>query len=221
MSHLHSILMFSNYLKSQNIKMTRSPILLIDDEKVLLKSISDDLKENGYEATTAISGEEGMRRFKLLQHDLVIIDLKMESMDGLEVSRQIKQLNPETPIMILTGYGFMETTIEALRLDLGDYVLKPVKRDDLFEKIHRCLEKKNHSNSNQPKPTFAQNIKLEDAGLTRRGKEVVQFTAQGYNDDEIAKMLSISAYTVKFHLKRIFKKLGIHKRVEFIVSLRK
>ena len=221
MSHLHSILMFSNYLKSQNIKMTRSPILLIDDEKVLLKSISDDLKENGYEATTAISGEEGMRSFKLLQHDLVIIDLKMESMDGLEVSRQIKQLNPETPIMILTGYGFMETTIEALRLDLGDYVLKPVKRDDLFEKIHRCLEKKNHSNSNQPKPTFAQNIKLEDAGLTRRGKEVVQFTAQGYNDDEIAKMLSISAYTVKFHLKRIFKKLGIHKRVEFIVSLGK
>lgn len=221
MSNLHPISMFSNNLESRNIKMAGSSILLIDDEKVLLEAVSDDLKENGYEVTTAISGEEGLRNFKLLQHDLVIIDLKMESMDGLEVSRQIKQLNPETPIMILTGYGSMETAIEALRLDLDDYVLKPVKRDDLFEKIHQCLEKKNHSNSNQPKPTFAQDIKLEDAGLTRREKEVVQFAAQGYNDDEIAKMLSISAYTVKFHLKRIFKKLGIHKRVELIVSLGK
>lgn len=221
MFSLHLISMFSKNLKSRNIQMTGSSILLIDDEKVLLEAISDDLKESGYEVTTAISGEEGLRSFKLLQHNLVIIDLKMENMDGLEVSRQIKQLNPETPIMILTGYGSMETAIEALRMDLDDYVLKPVKRDDLFEKIHRCLEKKNHSNSNQPKPTFAQNIKLEDAGLTRREKEVVQFAAQGYNDDEIAKMLSISAYTVKFHLKRIFKKLGIHKRVELIVSLGK
>jgi len=201
--------------------MTGSSILLIDDEKVLLEAVSDDLKENGYKVTTAVSGEEGLRSFKMLQHDLVIIDLKMESMDGLEVSRQIKELSPETPIMILTGYGSMETAIEAIRLDLDDYVVKPVNRDDLFEKIQRCLGKKNDSHSAKPKPTFAQNIKLEDAGLTRREKEVVQLAAQGYNDDEIAKMLSISAFTVKFHLKRIFKKLGIHKRVELIVSLGK
>ena len=201
--------------------MTGSSILLIDDEKVLLEAVSDDLKENGYKVTTAVSGEEGLRSFKMLQHDLVIIDLKMESMDGLEVSRQIKELSPETPIMILTGYGSMETAIEAIRLDLDDYVVKPVNRDDLFEKIQRCLGKKNDSHPSKPKPTFAQNIKLEDAGLTRREKEVVQLAAQGYNDDEIAKMLSISAFTVKFHLKRIFKKLGIHKRVELIVSLGK
>jgi DNA-binding NarL/FixJ family response regulator len=221
MSHLHPISMFSNNLENRNIKMTRSSILLIDDEKVLLEAVSDDLKESGYEVTTAVSGEEGLRSFKMLQHDLVIIDLKMESMDGLEVSRQIKQLNPETPIMILTGYGSMETAIEALRLDLDDYVVKPINRDDLFKKIHRCLEKKNKSNSTHPKPTFAQNVKLEKAGLTRREKEVVQLAAQGYNDNEIATMLAISAFTVKFHLKRIFKKLGIHKRVELIVSLGK
>jgi len=196
-------------------------ILLIDDEKILLEAVSDDLKENGYEVTTAVSGEEGLVSFKTHQHDLVIIDLKMENMDGLEVSRQIKQINPKTSIMILTGYGSMETAIEALRLDLDDYVLKPVNRDDLFEKIQHCLEKKNHSQSSKPKPNFAQNLKLEEAGLTRREKEVVQLAAQGYSDDEIATMLSISAFTVKFHLKRIFKKLGIHKRVELIVSLGK
>ena len=221
MSHLHPISMFSNNFENRNIKMTGSSILLIDDEKVLLEAVSDDLREGGYEVTTAVSGEEGLKSFKILQHDLVIIDLKMEHMDGLEVSRQIKQLNPETPIMILTGYGSMETAIEAIRLDLDDYVVKPINRDDLFEKINRCLKKKDNSNSTNPKPTFAQNVKLEEAGLTRREKEVVQLAAQGYNDNEIATMLDISAYTVKFHLKRIFKKLGIHKRVELIVSLGK
>ena len=201
--------------------MPESSILLIDDEKILLEAVSDDLKETGYKVTTAVSGEEGLRSFKIHQHDLVIIDLKMEDMDGLEVSRQIRELNPETPIMILTGYGSMETAIEAIRLDLDDYVVKPVNRDDLFEKIHRCLKKRGNSHPNKPKPTFEQNIKLEKAGLTRREKEVVQLAAQGYNDDEIATMLAISAFTVKFHLKRIFKKLGIHKRVELIISLGK
>jgi DNA-binding NarL/FixJ family response regulator len=201
--------------------MAGNSILLIDDEKFLLETVSDDLKESGYEVTTAVSGEEGLRSFEILQHDLVIIDLKMEGMDGLEVSRKIKQLNPKTPVMILTGYGSMETAIEALRLDVDDYILKPVNRDDLFEKIQICLGKKSNSHPTNPKPIFAQILKLEKAGLTRREKEVVQLAAQGYNDNEIAKMLAISTYTVKFHLKRIFKKLGIHKRVELIVSLGK
>ena len=201
--------------------MAVSSILLIDDEKVLLEAVSDDLKENGFKVTTASSGEEGLKNFEMLQHDLVIVDLKLEGMDGLEVSRQIKQTNPETPIMILTGYGSMETAIEAVRLDVDDYVVKPINRDDLFEKINGCLKRKNNSHLTKPKPTFEQKIKLEEAGLTRREKEVVQLAAQGYNDDEIATMLSISVFTVKFHLKRIFKKLGIHKRVELIVSLGK
>ncbi|MDH5458424.1 MAG: response regulator transcription factor [Nitrospinota bacterium] len=201
--------------------MTGNSILLIDDEEILLEAVSDDLRESGYEVTTAISGEEGLKSFETLQHDLVITDLKMENMDGLEVSRKVKELNPKTPIMILTGYGSMETAIEALRMDLDDYILKPVNRDDLFEKINQCLKKNNHSKSAGPQPTFSQNLKLEDSGLTRREKEVVRLAGNGYNDDEIAKMLSISAFTVKFHLKRIFKKLGIHKRVELIVSLKK
>ena len=201
--------------------MTANSILLIDDEKMLLEAVSDDLKENGYEVTTAVSSEEGLNSFKKFRHDLVIVDLKMQGKDGLEVSREIKQLNPETPVMILTGYGSMETAIEALRLSLDDYVLKPVNRDELFQKVTRCLERTNNSQPTQPKPTFAQDIKLDESGLTRREKEVVLLAAKGYNDDEIAKMLSISAFTVKFHLKRIFKKLGIHKRVELIVSLGK
>ena len=117
----------------------------------------------------------------------------------------------------------METAIEALQLDLNGYVLKPVKTAMICLKKSNTAwgSKKNPTHPSNPKPTFEQKLKLDGAGLTRREKEVVQFAAQGYNDDEIATMLSISAFTVKFHLKRIFKKLGIHKRVELIVSLGK
>ena len=71
--------MFSNDSENQNALMTGNTILLIDDEQVLLEAVSDDLTESGFEVTTAISGEEGLRSFKMQQHDLVIIDLKMES----------------------------------------------------------------------------------------------------------------------------------------------
>jgi len=199
--------------------MTPNSILLIDDEEVLLETVSDDLKESGYQVTTAASGEEGLNSFKNLSHDLVIVDLKMQDMDGLEVSKKIKQLNPKTPIIILTGYGSMETAIEALRMNLEDYIIKPVNRDDLFEKVAHHLNGHKDKSSNRPKPTFEQNIQLDDAGLTRREKEVVQLVADGYNDEEIAHMLSISVFTVKFHLKRIFKKLGVHKRLQLIISL--
>ena len=196
-------------------------ILLIDDEEILLEVVGDDLKESGYQVTTALSGDEGLEHFRKSQHDLVIIDLKMEGKDGLEVSKEIKGINPDTPIMILTGYGSMETAIKALQMNLDDYVLKPVDRDNLLEKVASCLNQKSNPEHPQHKPVFEQNLKLEEAGLTRREREVVQFAAKGFNDEEIARMLSISAYTVKFHLKRIFKKLGIHKRVELIVSLGK
>ncbi|NIQ03353.1 MAG: response regulator [Nitrospinaceae bacterium] len=201
--------------------MNPKSILLIDDENILLEAVGDDLKEVGFKVTTAQSGEEGLESFKVNHHDLVITDLKMGGMDGLQVSKEIKEINPETAVIILTGYGSMESAIEAIRLDLEDYILKPVNREDLLEKVNRCLKKKNGIQGTKPKPTFAQNIKLEEAGLTRREKEVAKLAADGYNDDEIGKMLSISAYTVKFHLKRIFKKLEIHKRVELIVSLGK
>jgi len=194
-------------------------ILLIDDEEILRKTLSDDLEEEGFNVTTATNGEEGLEEFKSKHPDLVIVDLIMEGMNGIQVSREIKKLQPDAPVMILTGHGTLESAIDALQLKVQDYILKPVKRDELLSKINSCLDSAPPRRTvKNKKPAYSQNLQLEKAGLTRRQREVAQLASRGYNDEEIAQILKISVFTVKFHLKKAFKKLNIHKRVELILS---
>ncbi|CCQ91219.1 hypothetical protein NITGR_600004 [Nitrospina gracilis 3/211] len=194
-------------------------ILLIDDEEILRKTLSDDLEEEGFHVTTAVNGEEGLEQFKTQHPDLVIVDLIMEGMNGIQVSQEIKKLQPNAPIMILTGHGTLESAIDALKLKVQDYILKPVKRDELLSKINNCLDNllPRRTLKNR-KPAYSQNLQLEKVGLTKRQREVASLASQGYNDEEIAQVLKISVFTVKFHLKKAFKKLNIHKRVELILS---
>lgn len=194
-------------------------ILLIDDEEILRKTLSDDLEEEGFNVTTATNGEEGLEEFKSKHPDLVIVDLIMEGMNGIQVSKEIKKLQPDAPVMILTGHGTLESAIDALQLKVQDYILKPVKRDELLSKINSCLDSAPPRRTvKNKKPAYSQNLQLEKAGLTRRQREVAQLASRGYNDEEIAQILKISVFTVKFHLKKAFKKLNIHKRVELILS---
>lgn len=201
--------------------MTPNAILLIDDEPVLRETISDSLRHEGFEVTLASSGEEGLEKFRNQSHDLVIVDLIMEGMGGIEVSKEILKLKPQTPMMILTGHGSLATAIEALQLKLHDYILKPIDRADLIEKVNDCLKNEGSKHHLESKPSFEVELKWTQAGLTRREREVALLTGQGYNDAKIGELLGISPFTVKFHLKRVFKKLGLHKRVELVVSFGK
>ena len=195
-------------------------ILFVDDEKILCETISDDLEEEGFSVTAVTSGQEAIEKFKSQPFDLVITDLIMEDKDGIEITREIKDLNPEAQVMILTGKGSLETAIQALKLEVKDYVLKPVKRDDLLQKIDDCLKEPQKDIPNiKLKPIYNQDLQFQAAQLTPREREVGLLVGEGYNDREIARMLDISEYTVKFHLKRVFKKLNIHKRVELIISM--
>ena len=201
--------------------MLSHSILLIDDEPVLRETISDSLQHEGFEVTIASNGKEGLESFKSQSHDLVIVDLIMEGMGGIEVSKEIAKLQPETPVMILTGHGSLATAIEAVQLKLYDYILKPIDRADLVEKVHDCLKNGGNRDNSPSKPSFEVELQWTQAGLTRREREVALLTGQGYNDEEISETLHISPFTVKFHLKRVFKKMNIHKRVELVVSFGK
>ncbi len=198
--------------------MANPSILLIDDEEILRRTLSDDLEEHGFQVTTAANGLQGIEEYKSHPHDLVIVDLIMEGINGIQVTKEIKKIQPEAPIMILTGHGTLESAIDALQLKIHDYILKPIKLDDLLTKINSCLNGNNGDHASDKKPVYTQNLKLENASLTRRQKEVAQLASQGYNDEEIAEALNISIFTVKFHLKKAFKKLNIHKRVELILA---
>ena len=121
--------------------MQNKKILFVDDEENILKSFRKDFEYEGYLVTTALSGEKALEHLQQEHFNVVITDLAMPGIDGLEVLKKAKKLQPDTILIILTGYGDLSSAIEALRLGADDYLLKPCDIDELFLRVQRCLEK--------------------------------------------------------------------------------
>ena len=123
------------------MEMKKFHILLVDDDPFILSGIGKDLAGEGYMVTTADSGERAIGLMEETTFDLVITDLVMYRVDGIQVLKAAKAKNPETMVMILTGYGDMGSAIDALRLDADDYMLKPCDPDEMKIRVSRCLER--------------------------------------------------------------------------------
>jgi DNA-binding NtrC family response regulator len=121
--------------------MREYSILLVDDDPHVTKGTGNDLKEKGYEVTTANSGDKAIELLNKASFDLVITDLVMEPIAGIDVLKKSKEINPETMVMILTGFGDMSSAIEALRFDADDYILKPCQPEEMYFRVSKCLEK--------------------------------------------------------------------------------
>jgi DNA-binding NtrC family response regulator len=121
--------------------MQKKTILLVDDEPIILKSISKELTAEGYEVTTSNSGEEAVVLIGNNNFCLVISDMMMEGLDGMAVLKHAKDMNPDLPVIILTGFADLRSAITALRLGADDYLLKPCGIDELLFRINGCLEK--------------------------------------------------------------------------------
>jgi PAS domain S-box-containing protein len=118
-----------------------SKILLIDDEADILRVLSRSLKADGYEVLTATDGEEGLVLFDKEKPDIVLTDVKMPGMDGIEVLRAIRQRSDESEVIIVTGHGDIDTAIEALQFGASDFINKPVRDKALAVSLQRALER--------------------------------------------------------------------------------
>jgi len=116
-------------------------ILLIDDEPDLLRVLARSLKADGHEVTTALSGPDGLSVFEGQRPAIVITDIKMPGMSGIEVLKRIKERAPEAEVVIITGHGDMDTAVEALHFGASDFVTKPFRGETLAIAIRRAEEK--------------------------------------------------------------------------------
>ena len=121
--------------------MEKYKILLVDDDPFILEGIGADLESQGFNLTEASSGDQALELLSETNFDLVITDLVMENVDGLLVLKKAKAINPDTMVIILTGYGNMSSAIEALRHEADDYLLKPCESAEMLHRIHQCQEK--------------------------------------------------------------------------------
>lgn len=116
-------------------------ILVIDDEQPTLKMFTLFLEAYGYEVLTAGSGEQGLETFKAHHPSIVLTDIKMPGMDGIEVLRRIKELDPGTEVIVITGHGDMDLALKALHLDAADFINKPLGRQALEDGLRRARER--------------------------------------------------------------------------------
>ena len=132
----------------------RPRVLIVDDEKFIRDILADFLGMEGYVVRTAEDGTAALHELSQARYDLIISDLKMPRMGGIELLEQVGQRAPSALTVIMTGFGTVETAIDAMKRGAYDYVLKPFKLDEVVHVVQRGLEKQRMS---------AENLRLREA----------------------------------------------------------
>ncbi len=118
-------------------------VLVVDDEKDFLETLVNRLLKRNIDATGVLSGEAALEEMKKKLYDVVILDIKMPGgMDGIDALRELKKIQPLAEVILLTGHASVETSIEGMKLGAFDYLLKPIKLEELLTKLAQAFEKK-------------------------------------------------------------------------------
>jgi DNA-binding NtrC family response regulator len=118
----------------------RKKIIVIDDEKIVCDMSKRVLEQEGYEVEAFTDSKQALERIQADIFDLVVTDLKMEDVSGMDILREVNKRSPKTKVIMLTAYATLDAAIEALREKIFDFFPKPVKIDELKASIKRALE---------------------------------------------------------------------------------
>lgn len=130
--------------------MTEDPkakILIIDDEENIRKMLTRALEAENYQVETALNGEDGLDKLKENDFDLILLDLKLPGMDGIEVLEAMRKQDILVPVLIVTGYGSVESAVKVMKLGAIDYLQKPFKPQDIRDQVKNILKRKEISGS--------------------------------------------------------------------------
>lgn len=116
-------------------------ILIIDDEKAIRKTLSEILSFEGYKIEEAVDGEEGLKKFKDKAYDVVLSDIKMPKIDGIDFLQKATEANPDVPIIMISGHGNIETAVEAVKKGAYDFIQKPPDLNRLLITIRNAMER--------------------------------------------------------------------------------
>ena len=206
----------------------KTTVLLADDHPLLRQALRDLLKkEDDFEIVAeAGDGEEAIRLATELKPDVVIMDISMPKLDGLEATRQIKAACPEIAVLTLTVHNDDESILEILQAGAAGYVVKSVFGDELVQAVRAVF-----TGDMVLSPSIGQRllkyaaryptkpVSLE-AGekLSTRELEILKLTAKGMMNKDIGQSLGLDLRTVKGHLSNIFSKLGVGSRTEAVIN---
>jgi len=126
-----------------------SQILVVDDEEIARTNLEYILRKEGHQVATAANGLEALEKVKAQEFDVVLTDLKMEKMDGIQLLESVKQVAPHTEIVMVTGYATVSSAVDALKKGAAHYLSKPIKLDELRATVREIIDKKRHMQMNR------------------------------------------------------------------------
>ena len=201
-------------------------VIIIDDHTLFREGLQRLLTRHEIDVISSVSnGDDGLKSIKNLFPDIILLDLRMPDLSGIEVLKNIRQINKTLPVVMLTTSDDEKDLIEALKNGASGYLLKDMEPDDLVVALKDVLKGETIVAPNlvQILAKFHQgddteiNITNLISTLTPRENEILELLAEGQSNKLIAKNLGISDGTVKLHVKSILRKLEIHSRVEAAV----
>lgn len=202
--------------------LLRANLLLVDDDEQLLDLTKQWLTLSGYAVKTATNGIQAIQQLREQDFDLVVIDLHLPDIYGLQLLTILKELRPSIEVIILSGQGTMDDAIQALRGGRAfDFLRKPlVDLNELNHTIYAALKKQREAlGTTAPPPPDPS--RREGEALTDREVAILSLVADGLDNREIGKRLILSDKTVRNHLSRIYLKLKVANRAQAVSHAQK
>jgi two-component system nitrate/nitrite response regulator NarL len=201
-------------------------VLLIDDHTLFRLGLKGLLERSGIDVVAANTGENGLRIAKELGPDVILLDMRMPNMDGLEVLKALREQGVTAPITMLTTSTDESDLVRTLRSGAQGYLLKDMDPKDLIAALQKIKDGETVvapqladtlARALQDKPAATSTTTTPLSELTPREREIISHLAEGQSNKAIARELGISDGTVKLHVKAILRKLNVRSRVEAAV----
>jgi two-component system response regulator DevR len=196
--------------------MTRTRIMIVDDHEVVRIGMRTALEAEPDLSVVgeASNGAEALAKMSVLDPQLVLMDVRMEKMNGIEACREIKSHYPDVRILMITSYTDDDAVISSILAGASGYLLKHVSRADLLRSIRLVASGQSLIDMNTAKQAMERLTQIPGSELTEREREVLTLVARGYTNKQIADTLVVSEKTARNHVSHILDKLGLSRRSE-------
>ena len=179
-------------------------IFFVDDEPEVLKMVGRTLEQAGYKVSSFSGAADCIEQLRYQACDLLITDVKMPKMDGIELLAEAKRIIPLLPVLIITGYGDIPMAVRALKLGASDFIEKPLDREGFLSTVELILKR-----------TFPADPLLNKV-LSKTEIEVLRLVLDGKSNKEIARLQHRSIRTIESHRSHIMRKLGASNLIDLL-----
>ena len=194
-------------------------LMIVDDHEVVRLGLraAFELEPDLNVVGEASNGAEALAKMSVLAPELVLMDVRMEKMDGIETCREIKNRYPDVHILMLTSYTDEDAAIASILAGASGYLLKHLSRTESLRSIRKAAVGQTLIDADATKRAMERMIQMPGSELTEREREVLALIARGYTNKQIAEALTVTEKTARNHVSHILEKLGLSRRSEAAV----